>query len=92
MEKVLVHYTWKANSFGPILVNDMNDTVSNKNVGRDNPGAINENTAVVDCDGQLLAVQGSEFLAIRERRAVADSSIDNYTSSARTRSKGKTAG
>ena len=36
---------------GPILVNDMNDTVGNKNVGCDNLGAINENTTVVDCDG-----------------------------------------
>lgn len=59
----------------------MNDTVSDEDVWEDYLGAIHEYTPIVHGDHKLSAVHGCEHGAIHERRAVADSSIDDYTES-----------
>jgi hypothetical protein len=54
-----------------LRIDDMDNTVGNENIGSNDARAVNEDTATVDGDSQVLAVQSLEHGAILQARAVA---------------------
>lgn len=60
-----------------LRIDNVNDTVGDQDVGSDNAGAVDENAAIVDGDGQILAVGCLENSSVAETRAVAKSSSDD---------------
>jgi hypothetical protein len=60
-----------------LRIDDMDDTVGNENIGSDDTCAVNEDTAAVDGDGQVLAVQSLEHSSVGQTRAVAWSRSHN---------------
>ena len=55
---------------GGLLVNDMDDAVGDEDVGEDDLGAVDEDAAVFDVDGQGLVDGGGEFGGVLEQGAV----------------------
>ena len=64
-----------------LLVNDVDNTIGDKDIWKDNLGAVDEYTPVVHSDHEFPTVHGCEHGAIHERGAVADGSINNYMES-----------
>lgn len=59
------------------LVNDVDNTVGNKDIRNNDARVVDENTARVDSDGQVPAVRSRNDGAVSETRAVGNSSIDD---------------
>jgi len=54
------------------VVNDVNNTLLDKHVGDDHLGAVDKDIGAINCDGEGLVGQSSQFRAVGEKRGVAD--------------------
>ena len=60
-----------------LLVNDVDDTICNKNIWQDDHGAVDKDGAIVDGDGDIAALHGLKGGCVHEHGAVTYHSADD---------------
>ena len=61
-----------------LLIDDMDDTVCNEEIGLDDFGAIDEDVFAINGNGKVVAVQSLEHRPVHERGAIAHGTgVDN---------------
>ena len=60
------------------VIDDVNDTIGDKDVRDEDSGAVDKDIAVFNGDGEFAAAKSGQGHSVHEVRAVADSAVDNW--------------